>query len=109
MTTRNLTDLVAELQNSGFPVAQMQWYPQKAPAYPYCTLVPMGTENMFSDNTVIYSPVPYELNVFTEARDIPLEKQVQSLLESMGIGWQRENYMRNDGVVATYEITLIEE
>lgn len=109
MITRSLTDLVAELQSNGFPVAQMQWYPKSAPDYPYCTLVPQGTDNMFTDNSVIYSPVPYELCVFTETRDIPLEKTVQALLESMGIPWQRDNLARNDGVVAVYSITLIEE
>ena len=109
MTTRTLTALVSELQANGLPVAQMQWYPQEAPDYPYCTLVPQGTDNVASDNAVIYSPVPYELNVFTEVRDIPLEKRVQALLESMGIFWQRDNFLRNNGVIAVYEITLIED
>ena len=109
MITRNLTDLVSTLQENGYQVAQMQWYPKTAPPYPYCTLMPMGTDNLFTDNGVIYSPVPYELNVFTETRDIQLEKDVQTLLESIGIPWQRANYMRNNGVVAVYEITLIED
>ena len=109
MTTRKLSDLVADLQARGYPVAQMQWYPKSAPDFPYCTLIPQGTENIFNDNNVVYSPVPYDLNLFTEARDIATEKNLQSLLESMGIPWQRSNYLRNDSVVAVYEITLIEE
>lgn len=109
MTTRNLTDLVSALQGNGFPVAQMQWYPRKAPAFPYCTLIPRGTENVFSDGSVSYSPVPYDLSLFSETRDIALEKRFQALLESMGIAWQRDNYMRDDCVVAVYQITLVED
>lgn len=109
LTTRKLTELVSVLQENGYPVAQMQWYPKSAPDFPYCTLVPLGTNNTFTDNNVAYSPVPYELNLFTETREIAVEKRFQSLLESIGVPWQRSNYFRNEGVVACYEITLIEE
>ena len=109
MITRNLTDVVDALQKNGYPVAQMQWFPKEAPDFPYCVLIPDGTDNIFTDNEVIYSPVPYELSMFTLTRDIAEEKKFQALLESMGIAWQRDNYMRNDCVIATYRITLIEE
>lgn len=104
-----LTDLVSALQENGYPVAQMQWYPGKAPAFPHCTLIPRGTSNIFSENGVSYSPVPYDLNLFSEVRDIPMEKSFQALLESMGVPWQRDNYMRDDCVIAVYQITLIED
>lgn len=109
MADCTLTTMVSTLQENGLPTAQMQWYPQKAPAFPYCTLTPQGTDNIFADNIVRHSPVSYELEVFTETRDIPLEKRIQALLESMGIAWQRDNYVTNGGVVASYQITLIEE
>lgn len=109
MITRNLTDLVAALQENGYPVAQMQWYPKEAPDFPYCVLIPEGTDNIFSDNGIIYSPVPYSLSLFTETREIATEKEFQALLESMGIAWQRDNFLRNDCVIATYQITLIED
>lgn len=109
MTTRKLTDLVAVLQENGYPVAQMQWYPKEAPDFPYCTLIPEGTDNIFEDNNVAYSPVPYTLSMFTETRELATEKDMQALLESLGIPWQRDNYLRNDSVVAAYQITLIEE
>ena len=109
MVNLSLTELVRVLQANDLPVAQMQWYPKAAPPFPYCTLEPQGTNNIFSDNTVVYSPVPYELNVFTETRDLPLEKRVQALLEGMGLAWQRDNYIVDTGVTATYQITLVEE
>ena len=62
-----------------------------------------------SEVPILYSPVPYELNVFTETRDLQLEKRVQVLLEGMGLAWQRDNYIVDTGVTATYQITLVEE
>ena len=109
MADCTLTNRVSTLQDNGLPTAQMQWYPQTAPQFPYCTLVPQGTNNIFGDNVVVYSPVSYELNVFTETRDIQLEKRVQALLEGLGLAWQRDNYTINGGVFASYSITLVEE
>ncbi len=109
MADCTLTNFVSVLQENGLPTAQMRWYPQKAPDFPYCTLTPQGTDNIFADNIVRHSPVSYELEVFTETRDIPLEKRIQAMLEGLGLAWQRENYIVSDGVVASYQITLIEE
>lgn len=53
LITRNLTDVVDELQKNGYPVAQMRWFPKEAPDFPYCVLIPDGTDNIFTDNEEI--------------------------------------------------------
>ncbi len=109
--TRNLTDLVAALEGEGLPVAQIRWFPNEAPDVPYCVLRPLSTNNVYADGVVKATYVPYYLYVYTQRRDIQLERTIQGLLDSMGIAWSRDTFedFEGDWMFVSYSITLIEE
>lgn len=92
------------------PFCQVQWAPVKTPDLPYGVLMPLETENTHKDNVTSQVWVPYQIELYSRTRDVPLEKRVQAVLDGLGIGWQRSHSIDRNGpvVVAIYYVTLTE-
>lgn len=99
------------MDSLGLPYAQIQFYPERVPKLPYVIVDPMSTRNVFSDGVVRKLLVPYQIMLYTERRDVPLEQRVQAALTEARIPWERFHTTDDEGhaVVAVYETTVTEE
>lgn len=106
-----MKDLLAVAESLGLPCAQIQFYPEKIPKLPYVIVYPMSTDNVYADDAVREMLVPYQIMLYTERRDIPLEKRMQSALNEARIPWSRFHTEDDEGhaIVAVYETTATEE
>lgn len=111
MTIPSVRDLLAVLSDVGLPYAQVQFYPERVPRLPYVIVDPGSTRNVFADGTVRKSLVPYQLLLYCERRDVPLEKRLQDALTEARIPWERFHTTDDEGhaVVAVYETTVTED
>ena len=111
MTTPSIKDLLAVLAGLDLPYAQIQFYPEHIPKLPYVIVEPMSTRNVFADGLVHKLLVPYQVMLYTERRDVPLEQRVQDALNEAGIPWERFHTVDDVGhaIVAVYEVTVTEE
>lgn len=109
MASRDVREVLAALREV-VPFCQVQWAPRKAPELPYGVLMPLDTENTHKDNRTHYVLVPYQIELYSRTRDVPLEKRVQAVLDDMGIGWERSHAIDKNGpaVVTYYYVTLTE-
>lgn len=94
---RTLTDLLAAVDSTGLPNTQVEWLNGTIPDMPYVVIVPGDTNNWFADGTVNESPVLYLIELYTRVRDVAIEVDVQTALNSAGIGWERTTVPLSDG------------
>lgn len=95
--TRTLTSLLAALDGLTIPYTQVEWLSGTEPDLPYIILRPSDTSNWFADGRVNETPVLYLVELYTRVRDVALEVEVQTALNSAGIGWERTTVPLNDG------------
>lgn len=94
---RTLTDLLVAVDSTGLPNTQVEWLNGTVPDMPYVVIVPGDTNNLFADGTVNESPVLYLIELYTRVRDVAREVDVQTALNSAGIGWERTTSTLADG------------
>lgn len=111
MTTPSIKDVLAVIADVGLPCAQIQFYPEHLPEQPYVIVSPMSTRNVFGDGIVRKLLVQYQIMLYTQRRDIPLEQRLQDALTEARIPWERFHTTDDEGhsVVAVYETTVTEE
>lgn len=95
--TRTLADLLSALDSLSVPYVQVDWTDGTEPELPYIILMPDDTSNWFADGVVQESPVSYRIELYSRARDVALEVDVQTALNRAGIGWERTTVPLADG------------
>lgn len=101
-----LNDLITLLNKSGLPVAYHHFIKAQAP--PFLIVFHTGDETIRADNKTYSSFENYNIELYTEKKDIQLENKVKALLDETDIEYEcAEAYIDSEKLFEViYEITI---
>jgi len=106
-----LADALAALDGIGLPCTQFEWPGQDAPPLPYAVLVPQDEDVLAADGVNALWCVPYDIELYSRERDVPLELRVKRALADEGIQSARSFAHDPDRhfVITYFHVTLTEQ
>lgn len=99
-----LKEMIAMLEETGFPVAYGHFPKEAPPTVPYIALTIPYTDNFFAENKV-WKQIAYgDIELCTEHKDTEAEKKLTDVLNSHNITWQKtsEDFIEDDGVFSIF-------
>ena len=108
---RTLTDAVHAVKSTGTPVVAVRWPKGTTQATPYVCWVLDSTRNAYGDDRVTTVIGRYDLELYTDQRDLTLERSIEAAFDSAGIAWAKSGaYIEAEDLVETiYSMDLIEK
>ncbi len=101
-----LNDLIALLKKSGLPVAYHHFVKAQVP--PFLVVFHTGIEAVKADNRTYSSFENYNIELYTDKKDISLENKVKALLDGADIEYDcAETYIDSEKLFEViFEITI---
>ena len=87
-----ITDLPSVLQETGLPVTLMSWPEDKAPALPFICYTLPSTNNLFADGISYVEVYVVDVELYTDLRDLAIEKLLEDVFAAHGIPWNKDVY-----------------
>lgn len=108
---RTLTDAVHAVKSTGTPVVAVRWPKGTTQATPYVCWVLDSTRNSYGDDSVRLVIGGYDFELYTDQRDLALERSIEVALDAAGIAWSKSGaYVESEDLVETiYSMDLIEK
>lgn len=99
-----LAHILAEV---GVPVARNAFLKQQAP--PYIVYVFSHSDNFTADSKVYLKRDNYQIELYTEKKDVALEDKLEGIFDSHGLVYDKtETYLESEKLIEVlYEIQLI--
>lgn len=106
-----LTDAIHAIKSTGTPVVAVRWPKGTAQTPPYVCWLLDSTSNAFGDNKVLTVIGRYDFELYTDQRDLTLERSIEAALDAAGIAWSKSGaYVETEDLVETiYSTELIEK
>lgn len=103
-----LPELKKQLDTLGLPVGYKQWPVGKAPALPYVLYYADEDNEFYADDTVYTDGYAVTIEVYTNKKDLNLEKQVKDLLKSNELPYHSyESFLDTENMfLKAYEIDI---
>ena len=84
-----MEELVAMLQKMGIPFAYDHFAEGESPDPPFiCYLLP-GSNNFAADGKVYFSLNPVRIELYTDSKDLAVERKVEMVLDDSGIFYNK--------------------
>ena len=95
------------LSEAGVPVARSAFLKQQAP--PYIVYVFSHSNNFLADSKVFLKRDNYQIELYTEKKDIALEEKLEGIFDAHGLVYDKtEVYLESEKLIEVlYEIQLI--
>jgi hypothetical protein len=99
--------LARMLAEAGVPVARNAFLKQQAP--PYIVYVFSHSDNFTADSKVYLKRDNYQIELYTEKKDIALEDKLEGIFDEYGLVYDKtETYLESEKLIEVlYEIQLI--
>lgn len=94
-----LTELNTVLSGTGLPVAYMAFPVKAVPAMPFIVYQETGSDNFGADNTVWFSAMRIQIDLYCKVKNRVTEQLVESALTEAGIFWEREAEFDEDEAI----------
>lgn len=92
-----LADLMIILKQSGFETAYHHFC--KPPVPPFIAVIGRNSENFSADNIPFYQFQNYDIELYTELKNIEAEKKIEDILLTNRIYWEKsENYIESENL-----------
>lgn len=91
---KSLSDLIAILDETGYPVAFSSFSSEgstQAPALPYIIVMDPSSDNMFADNTVYVQIDEYRVELYAEHKSTAIEKVLEDVFKTYEIPWNKDS------------------
>lgn len=101
-------DIPSMLDETDIPYTYYSFPEKEAPNLPYITFYYPDSSNMAADNTVYQRIESLTIELYTENKDIELEKRVEDVFERYNIVWDKsEDYINSEHMfMITYETEI---
>lgn len=96
MTNAELINILKTLESGTNPVKVFSVRAKIGTKLPYLTVLFNGTDNVFADNKVYKTEQAITLELYTIAKDETIEGLVESLLDTNGIPWDKDEAYDDD-------------
>lgn len=95
------------LSETGLPVARNAFLKSQAP--PYIVYVFSHSDNFSADSKVFLKRDNYQIELYTEKKDIALEERLEGIFDEHGLVYDKtETYLESEKLIEVlYEIQLI--
>ena len=108
-----IEQLAAMLQETGIPFAYDHFAEGESPEPPFiCYLLP-GSDNFAADGRVYFKINEVRIELYTDRKDVSVEKQVEDVLDDRGIFYNKsETWIAEEKlyeVLYSFEVTGVEE
>lgn len=103
---------MAELRNALNEVVPTFYHKAKVgQTLPYIAYEQTESNNLSADDKVYVKVDNYDINLYTEIKDLKLENRIESVLDGLGLHWEKsESYFENeDYLIHTYSVEFIRE
>lgn len=92
------------LLSTNLPVAYDHW--DEPPQFPYLVYLMEVTDNFGADNKVYYEGNSFRVEIYTDIKDLAVEKLVEDTFDNNDIFWERsETYIESEKMFQiTYSI-----
>lgn len=84
----NITQLAKELASLGYPIAYLHFKKSETnppPAPPFIVYLESDSDNIGADNKVWKKVKNYEIELYTDKKDLTIEKKIEDLLDTHSI------------------------
>ena len=108
---KTVADAVSVLSSEGIEVRQMRWRAIKDLQLPYALLVPGDPHQLSTADGIAHEYREYDIQLYTERRDIALEKRVTAALREAGIRTPMPDVVldaNGPAYIAYYHVSLTE-
>lgn len=99
-----LGEMLAILEETGYPVAYDHFPKESPPTAPYIALTIPYTDNFYAENKVWKQIARGDIELCTEIKNPQAEKKLTDILDSHNITWQKvsEDFIEDDGVFSIF-------
>lgn len=105
-----LADAIHAIKSTGTPVVAVRYPTGTNPTPPYVCWLLDSTDNAYGDNRVTCVIGRYDFELYTDQRDLSLERSIETAFDAAGIAWAKSGaYDASEDLVETiYSADLIE-
>lgn len=108
-----IVNLAAMLEGTGIPFAYDHFAEGESPELPFiCYLLP-GSDNFAADGQVYFKINEVRIELYTDKKDVSVEKQVEDVLDSRGIFYNKSEVWISEErlyeVLYSFEVPDIDE
>lgn len=85
---KSLDDLISAVESLGIPWANGAFQDGEEPPPPFIVLVAGFSQSAYADNIAWARAMPYDVALYTRARDYELERRIGDAIEAAGIAYE---------------------
>ena len=108
-----IDQLAAMLEGTGIPFAYDHFAEGESPAPPFICYLLLGSDNFAADGQVYFRINEVRIELYTDKKDVSVERQVESVLDGRGIFYDRSEVWiskeRLYEVLYSFEVPDIDE